>query len=138
MFARTRTALAAAVAALSLAVAVAAGAAWGAAGGLPGSGDTSFNPAGDSEDNRCVSPEGVDANELLGISEQHVVTDFCDVVQAGEFYVFFNAVRMSGGEARPGREWLRGHAHPRDLSSFTQCRFTAGMDELGCLRARRG
>jgi hypothetical protein len=51
-----------------------------------------------------------DANELLGISEQLVVTDFCDVVQAGEFYVFFNAVRMSGGEARPGREWLRGHA----------------------------
>jgi hypothetical protein len=44
-------------------------AAWGASGGLPGTGGKSFNPAADSEGNHCVSPEGVDANELLGISE---------------------------------------------------------------------
>jgi hypothetical protein len=92
MFARTRIALAAAVAALSLAVAIAPGAAWGAGGGLPGTGDKSFNPAGDSENNHCVSPEGVDANELLGVSEQLVLPGVCDVVQAGEFYVFFNTV----------------------------------------------
>ncbi len=68
------------------------GAAWGAAGGLPGTGDQSFNPAGNTGDNHCISPEGVDANELLGISEQLFTPGFCDVVQAGEFYVFFNAV----------------------------------------------
>jgi hypothetical protein len=33
------------------------GAAWGAAGGLPGTGDKSFNPAADTEGNHCVSPE---------------------------------------------------------------------------------
>ena len=40
-----------------------AGAAWAATGGLPGTGDRSFNPAADSEGNHCVSPEGVDANK---------------------------------------------------------------------------
>jgi hypothetical protein len=80
------------VAVLLATASVTAGAAWAAAGGLPGTGDTSFNPAGNTEDNHCVSPEGVDANELLGISEQLVLPGVCDVVQAGEFYVFFNAV----------------------------------------------
>jgi hypothetical protein len=70
---------------------LAAGPAWGAAGGLPGTGDPSFNPRGNSSDNHCVTPEGVDANALLGISQQLVVIGACDVVQAGEFYVFFNA-----------------------------------------------
>lgn len=79
------------VAALLAPVSLTAGTAWGAAGGLPGTGDQGFNPAGDTGNNHCVSPEGVDANELLGISEQLVVPGFCDVVQAGEFYVFFNA-----------------------------------------------
>jgi hypothetical protein len=69
-----------------------AGAAWGASGGLPGTGDRTFNPAGGSERNHCVSPEGVDANELLGISQQLVLPGACDVVQAGEFYVPFNTV----------------------------------------------
>jgi hypothetical protein len=64
-----------------------AGAAWGATGGLPGTGDESFNPAADSESNHCVSPEGVDANELLGISEYLVVPGACDAVKTGEFYV---------------------------------------------------
>jgi hypothetical protein len=64
-----------------------AGTAWGAAGGVPGTGDTSFNPASDSEGNHCVSPDGVDANDLLGISEQLVVPGSCDVVETGEFYV---------------------------------------------------
>jgi hypothetical protein len=69
-----------------------AGAAWGATGGLPGTGDKSFNPAADSEGNHCVSPEGVDANELLGISEYLVVPFFCDAVPTGEFWVpFFTA-----------------------------------------------
>jgi hypothetical protein len=68
-----------------------AGAAWGATGGLPGTGDKSFNPAADSEGNHCVSPEGVDANELLGISEYLVVPFFCDAVPAGEFWVPFTA-----------------------------------------------
>ena len=80
------------VAALLATAGLTAGAAWGAAGGLPGTGDKSFNPAGNTGNNHCVSPEGVDANELLGISEQLFVPDACDVVQAGEFYVFFNAV----------------------------------------------
>jgi hypothetical protein len=90
---RSRMTLGACVVAVLLATAsVTAGAAWAATGGLPGTGDTTFNPAGNSEDNHCISPEGVDANELLGISEQLVEPSFCDVVQAGEFYVFFNAV----------------------------------------------
>lgn len=58
---------------LLAATTVTAGAAWGASGGLPGTGDRSFNPAGNTGDNHCVSPEGVDANELLGISEQLVL-----------------------------------------------------------------
>ena len=64
-----------------------AGATWGATSGLPGTGDKSFNPAADSEGNHCVSPEGVDANELLGISEHLIVPGACDVVKTGEFYV---------------------------------------------------
>jgi hypothetical protein len=65
-----------------------AGAAWGATGGLPGTGDRSFNPAGDSEGNHnCVSEEGVDANELLGVSEPLFFPGVCDVFEAGEFYV---------------------------------------------------
>ena len=79
------------VAALLATASLTAGAASGAAGGLPGTGDKSFNPAGNTGDNHCVSPEGVDANELLGISEQLVLPEICDGVQAGEFYVFFNA-----------------------------------------------
>jgi hypothetical protein len=75
------------VAVLLAAASVTAGAAWGATGGLPGTGDKSFNPAADSESNHCVSPEGVDANALLGISELLVLPGFCDRVQAGEFYV---------------------------------------------------
>lgn len=68
-----------------------AGAAWGASGGLPGTGDRSFNPAADSEGNHCVSPEGVDANELLGVSEHLVIAgDACGPVRTGEFYVPFN------------------------------------------------
>jgi len=85
------SAFAACVVAALLAIAsVTAGAAWGAAGGLPGTGDKSFDP-GSTGDNHCVSPEGVDANQLLGISQQLVVVGACDVVQAGEFYAFFNA-----------------------------------------------
>jgi len=79
------------VAVLLAVMGLTAGAAWGAAGGLPGTGDKSFNPAGNTGDNHCVSPEGVDANELLGISDQLVLPGVCDVVQAGEFYVYFNA-----------------------------------------------
>jgi hypothetical protein len=79
------------VAALVATASLAAGTAWGAAGGLPGTGDKSFNPAGNTGNNHCISPEGVDANKLLGISEQLVVPGFCDVVQAGEFYGFLNA-----------------------------------------------
>ena len=90
---RSRITLGACAAAVLLAAAsVTAGAAWAAPGGLPGTGDKSFNPAGNTGDNHCVSPEGVDANELLGISEQLVLPGFCDVLQAGEFYAFFNAV----------------------------------------------
>jgi hypothetical protein len=63
------------------------GAASGATGGLPGTGDRSFNPAADTGGNHCVSPEGVDANELLGISEYLMVPGACDAVPAGEFWV---------------------------------------------------
>ena len=87
-----RGSLVALVAMLMATIGSTPGAAWGAVGGLPGTGDRSFDPAGSSEDNHCISPEGVDANALLGVSEHLVVPGFCDVVEAGEFYVFFNAV----------------------------------------------
>ena len=89
----SRTALGACLVAVLLATTgLTAGAAWGATGGLPGTGDKSFNPAADTEGNHCVSPEGVDANKLLGISEYLVVPFFCDAVPAGEFWVpFFTA-----------------------------------------------
>jgi hypothetical protein len=79
------------VAVLLATTSLTAATAWGATGGLPGTGDRSFNPAGNTGDNHCISPEGVDANELLGISEQLVLPGVCDVVHAGEFYVYFNA-----------------------------------------------
>ena len=80
------------VAVLLATASMTAGTASAATGGLPGTGDKSFDPAGNTGDNHCVSPEGVDANELLGISEQLMLPGFCDVVQAGEFFAFFNAV----------------------------------------------
>jgi hypothetical protein len=65
-----------------------AAAAWGATDGVPGTGDKSFNPAADSEGNHCLSPEGVDVNELLGVSEHLVVGgNGCGPVRTGEFYV---------------------------------------------------
>lgn len=79
------------VAVLLATTSLTAGTAWGAGGGLPGTGDKSFNPAGNAGDNHCFSPEGVDANDLLGISQPLVVPGFCDVVRAGEFYVMFTA-----------------------------------------------
>jgi hypothetical protein len=54
------------VAVLLATTSLTAGTAWGATGGLPGTGDKSFNPAADSEGNHCVAPNGVDANKLLG------------------------------------------------------------------------
>jgi hypothetical protein len=75
------------VAVLLATLSLTAGTAWGAAGGLPGTGDQSFNPGPRSAGNHCVSPEGVDANELLGISEQLLQPDACNVVETGEFYV---------------------------------------------------
>jgi hypothetical protein len=80
------------VAAVLATASLTAGAAWGAAGGLPGTGTKSFNPAGNTGNNHCVSPEGVDANAVLGISEQLLLPGICDNVQTGEFYAFFNAV----------------------------------------------
>ena len=77
-----------AAAALLATTSLTAGAAWAATGGLPGTGDKSFNPAGNTGDNHCVSPEGVDANELLGISQPLFLPGVCgDVIKAGEFYV---------------------------------------------------
>jgi hypothetical protein len=68
-----------------------AGAAWAATGGLPGTGDIHFNPAADSEGNHCVSPwSGIDANEVLGLSESILSPGVCDVVETGEFYVPFD------------------------------------------------
>ena len=79
------------VAVLLAATSLNAAAAWGATGGVPGTGDRSFNPAADSEGNHCLSPEGVDANELLGVSEHLVIADdACGPVRTGEFYVPFN------------------------------------------------
>jgi len=75
------------VAVLLATASVTAGTAWAATGGLPGTGDRSFDPAGNTGDNHCVSPEGVDANELLGVSQQLFVPGVCDVFEAGEFYV---------------------------------------------------
>jgi hypothetical protein len=78
------------VAALLATTSLTAGAACAATGRLPGTGDKSFNPAGDTEGNHCVSPEGVDANELLGVSEYLLVPDGgCDAVPEGDFWVDF-------------------------------------------------
>lgn len=85
---RSRMALGASVAAVLLAgTGLTAGAAWGAAGGLPGTGAASFDPGSRVRKHHCVSPDGVDANELLGIRQQLFQPDACNVVQAGEFYV---------------------------------------------------
>jgi hypothetical protein len=79
------------VAVLLATTSLTAGAAWGATGGLPGTGDKGFNPAADTEGNHCVSPEGVDANQLLGISEYLLVPGACDMIPAGEFWVPFTS-----------------------------------------------
>lgn len=75
------------VAVLLATTSLTAGAAWGATGGVPGTGDKSFNPAHDTEGNHCVSPDGVDGNAVLGISEALFMPGACDVFEAGEFYV---------------------------------------------------
>jgi hypothetical protein len=75
------------VAVLLAATSLTAGTAWGARGGLPGTGDKGSRPAAHSKGNHCVSPEGVDANQLLGISEQLFQPDACNVFEAGEHYV---------------------------------------------------
>jgi hypothetical protein len=78
------------IAVLLVTMALTAGRASAAAGGLPGTGDTSFNPGPRSTGNHCVSPEGVDANQLLGISQPLFLPGACgDVIEAGEFYVPF-------------------------------------------------
>ena len=69
------------------ALSLSGGHAWAASGGLPGPGDSNFNPASDTDDNQCVTPDGADVNAVLGVSEQVVVAGACDVVNAGEFYV---------------------------------------------------
>ena len=66
-----------------------AGAAWGAARGLPGTGDTSFDPGPKTTGNHCVSPDGIDANAVLGISQPLLVPFACDGFAAGQFYVPF-------------------------------------------------
>src|SRR5438105_4465321 len=75
------------VAVLLATTSLTAGTASGATGGLPGTGDKSFNPAADTEGNHCVLPGGVDLNKLLGISEYLVLPGLCDAVPAGEFWV---------------------------------------------------
>jgi hypothetical protein len=71
------------VAVLLAVVGLTASGAWAAAGGLPGTGDRSFSPGG-SMDNHCIGPVGgVDANQLLGISEPLVP---CVDAHVGEFY----------------------------------------------------
>ena len=76
------------IAALLATMILSASAAWGADGGLPGTGDENFNPGPRSTGNHCVSPEGVDANRLLGISQPLFLPGECgDVIGAGEFYV---------------------------------------------------
>lgn len=99
---RTKKSLAIAAVTVSAALlamtTVSAGAAWAARGGLPGTGDMSFNPAGDSEDNHCVSPEGVDANQLLGVSEQLIEPGQCEP-EAGEFWVPFTTASWTVNSA---------------------------------------
>jgi hypothetical protein len=79
---------------------LATGSALGATGGVPGTGDISFNPAADTENNHCTFPNGVDANQFLGVSEQFIILGnrfplpTCTrgpsgfrAVNAGEFYI---------------------------------------------------
>lgn len=77
------------IAAILAIPALTADTAWGARGGLPGTGQKTFNPAGDAEGNHCVTSEGVDANEIFGVSEQLLAQGTaldCGPVSAGEFY----------------------------------------------------
>jgi len=60
-----------------------------AKGGLAGTGDIHFNPAGDSEHNICLGGVNEDVNLLLGVNEQ-VVWDGCPQVNSGEFYVLLS------------------------------------------------
>jgi hypothetical protein len=79
---------AALIAVLLATMASTTGAASAAAGRLPGTGLTSFSPGPRSADNHCVSPEGVNANQLQGISEPLFLPGACgDVIDTGEFYV---------------------------------------------------
>ena len=76
---------------ITIAVAVGAlcvpAAASAAKDGLPGTGDRSFSPGPQSTGNHCITPDGVDANVLLGISQQLFQPDGCFVLETGEFYV---------------------------------------------------
>jgi len=61
------------------------GTALAASGGMPGPSDGTFDPAQDTEENHCISPNGIDGNVLFGISEQ-IVNPWCREVDAGEFW----------------------------------------------------
>jgi hypothetical protein len=84
-------------AALLATTSLTAEAASGATGGLPGTGDKSFNPAADSEPGKhCIVPGGPDFNELLGISEYLLFPDLgCDAVPVGEFWIDFGAANWT-------------------------------------------
>jgi hypothetical protein len=90
---RSRMALGACLVAVLLATAsLTAGAAWAARGGSPATAGKSFHLAPDSKGNHCFSPEGVDGNEVLGVSEQLLVGAAppeagCGPVHTGEFYI---------------------------------------------------
>ena len=52
----------------ALLAALSPAAVFGARGGLPGTGDRYFDPAHHAEGNHCLTPDGIDANEVLGVS----------------------------------------------------------------------
>jgi hypothetical protein len=75
--------------------------------GVPGGGAGDFNPAGDSEENQCLTPFNIDLNEFWGVSEQIVGPTPCGrVVNTGEFYIplsawFVNSAEGIGEECFP-------------------------------------
>src|SRR5687768_3872800 len=75
--------------AVTATLAIGAGTAFGASGGLPGSGDRYFSPGTHHDANRCsADSEGaISANEVLGVAEPIVWFDLCEPIEAGKFYV---------------------------------------------------
>ena len=88
----SQMALVACLVAVLLATSLTAAAAWGATGGVPGTGDKSFNPAATPATTTASVPREstpTSCSESRNSSFSQGSATWCE---AGEFYVYFNAV----------------------------------------------